>query len=63
MNYLLSEEQLKKLDSNFEENKYEKCFMGIVEADLDLFLTNYSVINIKNKINRHLTILSLHKYV
>lgn len=36
MNYLLSEEQLKKLDSNFDENKYEKCFMGIVETLLKL---------------------------
>lgn len=43
MNYLISEEKLKSLDKNFNENNYEKCFMGICETDLESFLENYKV--------------------
>ena len=43
MKYLITEEKLKKLDKDFTEEKYEKCFMGVVEGDIDLFLENYDV--------------------
>ena len=43
MKYLITEEELKKLDKDFTEEKYEKCFMEVVEGDIELFLENYGV--------------------
>lgn len=38
MKYLVTEEELKKLDKGFTEEKYEKCIIGIIKRDLDVFL-------------------------
>ncbi|WP_302429394.1 hypothetical protein [Fusobacterium varium] len=43
MKYLITEEELKKLDKDFTEEKYEKSFMEVVEGDIELFLENYGV--------------------
>ena len=43
MKYLITEEELKKLDKDFTEEKYEKSIMEVVEGDIELFLENYGV--------------------